>query len=136
MLRSEYLVQRRNVLEGDGLLKKLGTMAYSTITAGTFISVLIIVIALLYRRQVDEVLKDRLNSVLVGLVNVEKECSVDIRPKVAVGYGACKDLFIDAKELLKYDDAAQNPEHFNDINSVEKLLKTYAYFFRHGAAAE
>lgn len=111
-------------------------MAYSTITAGTFISVLFIVIALLYRRQVDEVLKDRLNSVLAGLVNVEKECSVNIRPKVAVGYGACNDLFIDAKELLKYDDAAQNPEHFNDINSVEKLLKTYAYFFRHGAAAE
>jgi len=111
-------------------------MAYSTITAGTFISVLFIVIALLYRRQVDEVLKDRLNSVLAGLVNVEKECSVNIRPKVAVGYGACNDLFIDAKELLKYDDAAQNPEHFNDINSAEKLLKTYAYFFRHGAAAE
>lgn len=111
-------------------------MAYSTITAGTFISALIIVIALLYRRQVDEVLKDRLNSVLAGLVNVEKECSVDIRPKVAIGYGACNDLFIDAKELLKYDEAAQNPEHFNDISSVEKLLKTYAYFFRHGAAAE
>jgi ADP-dependent glucokinase len=111
-------------------------MACSTIKAGTFISVLFIVIALLYRRQVDEVLKDRLNSILAGLVNVEKECAVDTRPKVAVGYGACNDLFIDAKELLKYDDAAQNPEHFNDISSVEELLKTYAYFFRHGAAAE
>lgn len=111
-------------------------MAYTTVTAGTFISVLLIVIAILYRRQVDEELKDRLNSILEGLVNVEKECSVDIRPKVAVGYGACKDLFINAKELLKYYDVAQNPEHSNDLNSIEELLKTYAYFFRHGAAAE
>lgn len=111
-------------------------MAYSAIKAGTFISVLFLVIALFYRRQVDEVLKDRLNSILAGLVTVENECSVDTRPKVAVGYGACNDLFINAKELLKYDDAAQNPEHFNYISSIEELLKTYAYFFRHGAAAE
>lgn len=111
-------------------------MTSNTVKAGTFISVLFVIIALFYRRQVDDVLKDRLNSILEGLVKVEKQCSVDTRPKVAVGYGACNDLFIDGKELLKYDAVAENPEHFNDISSTEELLKTYAYFFRHGAAAE
>jgi len=111
-------------------------MAANAVKAGTFISVLIVIIALFYRRKVDDVLKDRLNSVLEGLVKVEQQCSVDTKPKVAVGYGACYDLFIDGKELLKYDDAAEKPEHFNDISSFEELLKTYAYFFRHGAAAE
>lgn len=111
-------------------------MTSNTVKAGTFISVLFVIIALFYRRQVDDVLKDRLNSVLEGLVKVEKQCSVDTRPKVAVGYGACNDLFIDGKELLKYDAVAESPEHFNEISSTEELLKTYAYFFRHGAAAE
>lgn len=111
-------------------------MTSNTVKAGTFISVLFVVIALFYRRQVDDVLKDRLNSILEGLVKVEKQCSVDTRPKVAVGYGACNDLFINGKELLKYDAVAESPEHFNEISSTEELLKTYAYFFRHGAAAE
>jgi ADP-dependent glucokinase len=111
-------------------------MTSNAVKAGTFISVLFVVIALFYRRQVDDVLKDRLNLILEGLVKVERQCSVDISPKVAVGYGACNDLFIDGKELLKYDGVAENPKHFNDISSVEELLKTYAYFFRHGAAAE
>ncbi|KDR23023.1 ADP-dependent glucokinase [Zootermopsis nevadensis] len=111
-------------------------MTSNTVKAGTFISILFLVIALFYRQQVDDVLKDRLNSILEGLVKVEKQCSVGVKPKVAVGYGACNDLFIDGKELLKYDEVAKKPEHFDDISSAEELLKTYAYFFRHGAAAE
>lgn len=106
------------------------------VKAGTFISILVVFVSLFYRRQVDDVLKGRLNSILEGLVEVEQQYSVNARPRVAVGYGACNDLFIDGKELLKYDAAAEKPEHFNDISSIEELLKTYAYFFRHGAAAE
>ena len=81
-------------------------------------------------------LSSRLISVLEGLERVEKEHSVDRRPKVAIGYGACNDLFIDGKKLLKYNNAAKTSEHFNFIGSFDELLKTYAYFFRHGAAAE
>jgi ADP-dependent glucokinase len=124
------------LLRVHGILEKSLMMTSSTLKAGTAISVLFVIIALFCRKQVDDVLKDRLNSVLEGLVKVEKQCIVDTRPKVAVGYGACNDLFIDGKELLKYDDIAESPEHFNEISSAEELLKTYAYFFRHGAAAE
>ncbi|KAJ9578303.1 hypothetical protein L9F63_005469, partial [Diploptera punctata] len=93
-------------------------------------------VAYYYRGFVEKELSNRLISVLEGLERVEKDHPVDRRPKVAIGYGACNDLFIDGKQLLKYDDSAGTPEHFNFISSIDELLKTYAYFFRHGAAAE
>nr|CAD7405843.1 unnamed protein product [Timema cristinae] len=88
-----------------------------------------------YRKQLDDVLKNRLNSILEGLVKVEKEHSI-ISKKVAIGYGACIDLFVDGSDLLNYEAVADIPEHFNDISSSDELLKSYAYFYRYGAAAE
>ncbi|PSN36343.1 ADP-dependent glucokinase [Blattella germanica] len=96
----------------------------------------IALVAYYYRGDMEEELTTKLISVLQGLERVEKETLVNRKPKVAIGYGACKDLFIDGRELLKYDDNAAKPEHFNGIKTYEELIKTYAYFFRHGAAAE
>ncbi|XP_046383849.1 ADP-dependent glucokinase [Ischnura elegans] len=100
------------------------------------ISVVVVVIALIYYKNVEVPPSDRLSDVLVGLIHLEKEYPLLLKPKVAIGYGACKDLFVDGKNLLLFSSAANEPEHIDDINNRDELLKTYAYFFRHGAAAE
>ncbi|GLH13473.1 ADP-dependent glucokinase [Gryllus bimaculatus] len=111
-------------------------MAAVALKAGAFASLCAILIALYVRKHLDEVLKDRLVSVLQGLVEVEQQHSIDTPRRVAVGYGGCHDLFVNAEDLLEFQDAARNPEHFSHIKTYDELLKTYAYFFRHGAAAE
>nr|CAD7601871.1 unnamed protein product [Timema genevievae] len=110
-------------------------MASTFVKTCTVVSFFIVFVALYSRKQLDDVLKNRLNSILEGLVKVEKEHSI-ISKKVAIGYGACLDLFVDGKDLLNYEAVADFPEHFNDISSSDELLKSYAYFYRHGAAAE
>ncbi|XP_067011429.1 ADP-dependent glucokinase [Anabrus simplex] len=111
-------------------------MASGAFRVGTAVSFIAVFVAIYYRNFSNDVLKVRLNSVLQGLVEVERQHSVRTKAKVAIGYGACQDLFVDGKDLLMYDVAAMYPEHFSDISTTEELLKTYAYFFRHGAAAE
>ncbi|XP_014206884.1 ADP-dependent glucokinase [Copidosoma floridanum] len=58
------------------------------------------------------------------------------RPKVAVGYGICTDVYVKAESLLEYTDEMGQPQHFDEITTKEELLKSFAYYFRHGAAAE
>ncbi|XP_063226286.1 ADP-dependent glucokinase [Bacillus rossius redtenbacheri] len=100
-----------------------------------FVSVFIVFIAFFMRNNFDDELRSKLNIILESLERVEKEHSV-ISKKVAIGYGACLDLFVDGNVLLPYNDLGSNPEHFTDISSNKELSKTYAYFYRHGAAAE
>lgn len=57
-------------------------------------------------------------------------------PSVAVGYGACYDIFAEATPLLPYDASYGEPEHFDTITTLSELHKSFAYYFRHGAAAE
>ncbi|XP_049795928.1 ADP-dependent glucokinase isoform X2 [Schistocerca nitens] len=102
----------------------------------SFISLLVLLYSLYVRREAGDELQTRLNSVLEGLVKAEKQFSLNQHPKVALGYGACQDVFVDARLLLTYDSIAEKPEHFSDIRSRDELLRSYAYFFRHGAAAE
>jgi ADP-dependent glucokinase len=111
-------------------------MAITALKAGTLISILIIFVALIYRPTNDEELLERLQTVLSGLEKVEQQFSVRPNTRVAVGYGACNDLFADAKLLFQYTSDANSPEHFDELNTKTEVLKTYAYFFRHGAAAE
>ena len=78
-----------------------------------------------------------MESVLASLLRQEDRAKEHLgRPKVAVGYGACNDLFVDSKSLLKAEDAPSVPVHYDEITSAEQLKEVFAYFFRHGAAAE
>lgn len=103
------------------------------VTVGTVCSICIIVISI-YIRQPEDDLQRRLTDVLQGLIAVEKQ-HVTHTPKVAVGYGACHDL-INGHDFLSYDESVGIPQHFDYINSIEELKKSYAYYFRHGAAVE
>lgn len=102
---------------------------------GTFLAVLA-VLAGLYYRNTEDVLQKRLSALLHGLERLESKHLITNKPKVAVGYGICTDIYVDAKYLLLYSNEIGPPEHFDEINTEEQLLKSFAYYFRHGAAAE
>ncbi|XP_008554752.1 ADP-dependent glucokinase [Microplitis demolitor] len=110
-------------------------MGSNKVTFGTLISIVIIIIGIYYRNS-DRELRTRLTHVLNGLEHLETKHEIAVRPKIAVGYGACADVFIDAKYLINYSPKIGAPEHYDEINSRDELLKSFAYYFRHGAAAE
>ncbi|XP_034952526.1 ADP-dependent glucokinase [Chelonus insularis] len=111
------------------------TMASKQLKFGTFLTILVVLIALFFRHNNDE-LQIRVTRVLHGLENIETKNEIKVRPKVAIGYGACTDVFIEAKYLLHYSSEIEPPEHFDEISTYEELMKSFAYYFRHGAASE
>ncbi|KAH8419634.1 hypothetical protein KR222_011394 [Zaprionus bogoriensis] len=81
---------------------------------------------------------------LTGLLAIEgglKRSTLQPAPRVAVGYGACTDLQINATEFLNMYYARRvpsvSPDHAsNDVNNEHELLQSFVYYFRNGAAAE
>lgn len=102
---------------------------------GSALTILIVLVAIYYRNT-EDILQKRLLALLHGLEKLENKYVVTSRPRVAIGYGVCTDVYIDAKHLLEYTDEVGRPEHFDEINTELELLKSFAYYFRHGAAAE
>ena len=66
----------------------------------------------------------------------EQKAIVSPNVVVAVGYGACLDIFVDASDLLGKETPPILPSHASEIKTKKDLLETFAYFFSHGAAAE
>ena len=101
-----------------------------------------ILAAYFYNRHANQkILLAHLNSVLSGLQRAEnkvKLSNVDARPRVAVGFGACEDVIVDALEVFAKIEAnpPQIPRHMDEIRTKKDLEEVFAYFFRHGAAAE
>lgn len=112
-------------------------MAGAPVKLGSILSFCAVLYAVFYRR--DYFGDVRLSSVKEHLLHLEKENRVGSgihQPKVALGYGACHDLFVNATSLINHKDLKGKPEHFNEITSKEEFIKSFAYFFKHGAAAE
>ncbi|KAJ8683852.1 hypothetical protein QAD02_019644 [Eretmocerus hayati] len=110
-------------------------MGYSKVKVGTIFTILAVLLALYYRNSNDE-LQKKLHAVLKGLENLESRYKVSPRPRVAIGYGICTDVYIEAGNLLEYSEHLGQPQHYDEISNKEELLKSFAYYFRHGAAAE
>lgn len=110
-------------------------MGYSKLKFGTFFALAAILLAIYFRYSNDTIQK-RLHSVLKALENLESKYKVNPQPKVAIGYGICTDVYIEAANLLEYSEDVGEPQHFDELKNKEDLLKTFAYYFRHGAAAE
>ncbi|KAJ8720059.1 hypothetical protein PYW07_012102 [Mythimna separata] len=112
-------------------------MAGVPVKFGTILSFCFVLYAVYYRK--NDIGDVRLSPVKEHLLFLESENKVGAgkqQPKVALGYGACHDLFVNATSLLDYKDLKGSPEHFNEISSKDEFLKSFAYFFKHGAAAE
>ena len=113
-------------------------MASFGVKSGSLISLTILLAAYFYKRQAEEELKDHLQKVLSGLIRAEKKVKLPNQPKVAVGFGACQDIFANAVDVLDKFGASppDDPIHINQIKTREDLEQGFAYFFQHGAAAE
>ena len=79
-----------------------------------------------------------LDVVLSGLLKEEAFREVNGHNKVAVGFGSCLDVFVDALSLFRELDVSPPaaPVHHDVIGSSRELAETFAYFFEYGAAAE
>lgn len=107
-----------------------------SVKLGSILSFCIVFYAIYYR---DNSLDTRLVPVRDHLLDLERNNVVGVgrfQPRVSLGYGACHDLFVNATALLNYDELKGEPEHFNEISTKEEFLKSFAYYFKHGAAAE
>lgn len=112
-------------------------MAGVPVKFGSIISFLIVFYAVYYRK--NDFGDERLSPLKEHLLFLESQNKVGTgvsQPKVALGYGACHDLFVNATSLLNYEDLVGKPEHFNEITSKQEFVKSFTYFFKHGAAAE
>lgn len=101
------------------------------------ISLLVLLAALLYRRHSEEILKERLNQVLSGLLRAEKK--VPAAPKrVALGFGGCEDVFVEAMDIFQRLNLTPpaSPRHHDSVKNGQELAELLAFFFQHGAAAE
>jgi len=101
------------------------------------ISVLVIIAALVYRRGV-EVETERMTAVLNGLLRAEQEAALTNELRVAVGFGSCLDMIGPGLDILERIGAVppDEPKHYDSLQDMDDLQRIFAYFFRHGAAAE
>ncbi|KAL0878695.1 hypothetical protein ABMA27_003750 [Loxostege sticticalis] len=112
-------------------------MAGAPVKLGSVLSICVVLYAVYFRK--NDVGDIRLSPVKEHLLHLESENQVAagiLQPRVALGYGACHDLFVNATSLLDYKYLKGAPEHFNEISTNEEFHKSFAYFFKHGAAAE
>ena len=58
--------------------------------------------------------------------------------KIAIGFGGCMDVFVEAVPLLDALDVEKpnKPKHHKTMSTKEDLAEGFLYFFKHGAAAE
>jgi len=78
----------------------------------------------------------KLDTVISSLLRYEANRPLEAVPRVAVGYGACRDLFVSGAFIMANHSFPEEPAHFLDVGSMEELWRMYAYFFTAGAAAE
>lgn len=112
-------------------------MAGTPVKFGSILSFCIVLYAVYFRK--NDIGDVRLSPVKEHLLFLERENKIGagiLQPRVALGYGACHDLFVNATSLLNHKELKGAPEHFNEIATKEEFLKSFAYFFKHGAAVE
>ncbi|KAK1891159.1 ADP-dependent glucokinase [Dissostichus eleginoides] len=107
---------------------------------GPVVSLFVVLLSFWFRSPQNEVLDDRLDTVLSSLLRAEGKVGVNnvARPKVAVGFGGCVDLIVDGVSLLNKIGLAHTdqPLHHDLIENEVQLAQSFAYFFAPGAAAE
>jgi len=101
------------------------------------LSVIVFIVAFVYHRGV-RLETERMTAVLNGLLKAEKEASLTHHLRVAVGFGSCVDMIAPGLDILERIGAVppDTPGHFGSLQNLDELQRIFAYFFRHGAAAE
>lgn len=101
---------------------------------------------------------NKLVTILTGLVALEKihnnntnNILID-KPKIAIGFGSCSDVYVRAVTFLNYTDLIDDQQktindgggggmktdefHVDDITNEQELLQSFGHYFRMGAASE
>ena len=116
-------------------MKTNKTMEYAKLLGST--AAILVACSLYYYRGKTE--NDPVLSILAGLLRAEDSLPArgDSR-KVAVGFGACMDVFTEAVPLLDALNltAPAEPLHYDVVGTGTHLAEVLAYFFKYGAAAE
>jgi len=108
-------------------------------TIAGVLSVLVLVAAFVYRRGVQvQKERERMTSVLDGLLKAEQDASLANQLRVAVGFSSCLDMIVSGLDVLERIGAVppDEPKHYDSLQNVEELQQIFAYFFHRGAAAE
>ncbi|CAL8379971.1 unnamed protein product [Arctogadus glacialis] len=117
-----------------------GVNGSSFMKYGSFVSILVLILAYTFRTPPDAMLDDRLDNVLSSLLRAERKVGIDIRarPKVAIGFGGCVDLIVDGVSLMNEMglSSTDQPLHHDSIENAQQLAQSFAYFFAPGAASE
>lgn len=83
---------------------------------------------------------NKLTTIVTSLVHLEHDAYQDDKPRrIAIGYGSCSDLYVNAPGFLNYSnvDLRSDPQFLlDDITSENELLLSFGYYFKNGAAAE
>lgn len=114
------------------------TMAWLNAKSLTLFSIVILLCAVLYKKRSNELLQEKLSRVLHGLLRAEKKVGVERNTRIALGFGGCEDIFVNAFEVLeKLNFSAPNDaDHVASIKTPSDFVKIFSYFFQEGAAAE
>ncbi|XP_058464129.1 ADP-dependent glucokinase [Malaya genurostris] len=116
----------------------MGATSYLTLL--TALSVFTALFAILYQAYLASNDLKKLTLILQNLKKLEQEFPVN-KPRVAIGYGSCSDLYVKAVDFLNFTTSLEELLHqtsFNvdDINTENDFLQSFAYYFQRGAAAE
>lgn len=107
-------------------------------TSLSVLSSLLIILAIWYKKSNDDMLHERLRTVLDGLLRAERKITTETRPKVGVGFGGCADAFLPAIQAFESLQLApsNNRTHHHMVTNGSSLEELFNYFLFHGAAAE
>lgn len=107
----------------------------------TTISIFTALCSVIYQSYVASNELKRVTSIITNLIAIESNVTGNSvngkgRPKVAIGYGSCMDLFVRATDFLNFTEDIRGDSDVDQIRSEQDLLTSFAYHFQKGVAAE
>ena len=79
---------------------------------------------------------DKLETVISSLLKYEHNHVDKTSPKIAVGFGACKDLFVTRSHMMEGVEFPEHVDNYLGVRDDAEFVSMLGYFFRAGAAAE
>nr|CAB3220275.1 ADP-dependent glucokinase-like [Phallusia mammillata] len=100
---------------------------------------IVVLLAILYSvtNKKQHGVNEKLPSILQSLKTAEKEFKLASPPRIALGFAACVDIFVDAAAFLEAAKIPlpESPKHHISTATLEELSEIFAYVYTEGAAA-
>ena len=101
-------------------------------------SILVIALVIVWLRPKDQELI-KLDTVISSLLKYEQKYVEVTKPRIAIGFGACKDLFVTRAhmiEMMNNSSFPETPANYLGVGDESEFVSMLGYFFQAGAAAE